>query len=394
MATTQTQRAVPDLAARPSSASHARRGCLDLVDRAVQAVNATAGWLFSSNGRGDLVAVMGERELPPFLEIPVHQAARECQGQVRPVVFELEGPGALPSSVCTAISLVVDGEQVGALTLVVPGTIGAVGAYIERLGPVIALLSVSVDRWRALQALEQRGDELSALRQQLDAFAMDFRSTFVAERARSEQLLKTLGELERTYRATVGGLALAVEAKDERTGGHLYRVSRYGMLVTAVVAPEHAQDPQFEYGFLLHDVGKLMVPDDVLNKPGALTEQEWAIMRLHPEKGRSILEGIDFLEGAREIVYAHHERWDGNGYPRRLRGEEIPLGALIFPLCDAFDAMTSDRPYRSAWPINKALDEICNGAGSQFWQDAVDAFMSLPRQSIQEIMHERRCTQP
>jgi cyclic di-GMP phosphodiesterase len=152
-----------------------------------------------------------------------------------------------------------------------------------------------------------------------------------------------------------------------------------------LVAPEHAEDPQFEYGFLLHDVGKLKVPDEVLNKPGALTEAEWEIMRRHPGEGRSILEGVDFLGVAREIVYSHHERWDGKGYPQGLRGMEIPLGARIFPLCDAFDAMTSDRPYRKAMRVQEALARVRAGAGTQFWDEAVDAFLSIPVADLEAI---------
>ena len=170
--------------------------------------------------------------------------------------------------------------------------------------------------------------------------------------------------------------------------GHLQRVSRYGMMLTALVAPDHADDPQFEYGFLLHDVGKLTVPDSVLMKPGALTEAEWELIREHPASGRSILDGIPFLAGAREIVYSHHERWDGTGYPRRLAGPAIPLGAQIFPLCDAFDAMTSDRPYRQALSIDEARSEVAKGSATQFWPDAVDAFLSIPADSLAAVRGE------
>ncbi|HEV8063182.1 MAG TPA: HD domain-containing phosphohydrolase, partial [Acidimicrobiales bacterium] len=141
----------------------------------------------------------------------------------------------------------------------------------------------------------------------------------------------------------------------------------------------------FEYGFLLHDIGKLTVPDIVLNKPGALTDEEWLEMRHHPVSGNSILEGIPFLAGAREIVFAHHEWYNGDGYPRHLAGEDIPLGARIFPVCDAFDAMMSDRPYRKALPLAKAIREIERGSGSQFWPVAVEAFLSLPPDALEVV---------
>ena len=155
-------------------------------------------------------------------------------------------------------------------------------------------------------------------------------SSYQSERDRSERLAGSLARLERACKATLRGLALAVETKDDCGGGHLHRVSRYGMLLTALVAPEHTHDPQFEYGFLLHDIGELMVPDFVRNKPGTLTDAEWAAMRAHPENGRLALEGIDFLAGAREIVHCHHERWDGNGYPRGPKGDRDPAWSSHF----------------------------------------------------------------
>ena len=123
----------------------------------------------------------------------------------------------------------------------------------------------------------------------------------------------------------------------------------------------------------------------VLTKPGPLTEEEWEMMRRHPDAGRAILDGIPFLAGAREIVYAHHERWDGKGYPMGLAGDEIPLGAQIFPLCDAFDAMTSDRPYRKALSIEVARKELVEGRGTQFRPDVVDAFLSLDADELDHV---------
>jgi ribonuclease P protein subunit RPR2 len=157
------------------------------------------------------------------------------------------------------------------------------------------------------------------------------------------------------------------------------------MAITALVAPEHADDPQFEYGFLLHDVGKLVVPDAVLMKDGPLDELEWAMIRGHPEAGRTILDKIPFLAGANEIVHSHHERWDGTGYPRGLKGEQIPLGARIFPLADVFDAVTTTRPYREALSIEAARLEVRRGSGTQFCPEAVDAFMSIPVEELERV---------
>jgi HD-GYP domain-containing protein (c-di-GMP phosphodiesterase class II) len=288
---------------------------------------------------------------------------------------------------CLVVPAVVDGERIG--LIVATGLAAAprlsLDALSARMLPFTTSISLSIERSLMIDALRRREDDIAALRQQLDVYAMDFRSTYLAERDRSQELAVALTELEQTYRATVRGLAVAVEAKDECTGGHLQRVSRYGMMLTALVAPEHADDPQFEYGFLLHDIGKLTVPDSVLMKPGALNDAEWDLIREHPASGHSILDGIPFLAGAREIVYSHHERWDGKGYPQGLAGPRIPLGAQIFPLCDAFDAMTSDRPYRKALEIDAARDEVAGGAGTQFWPDAVEAFMTIPVHDLDSV---------
>jgi HD-GYP domain-containing protein (c-di-GMP phosphodiesterase class II) len=369
--------------------------CRQLLVRAVDVLAGTDGAILAAVSGGALEAVATYREPSEWGKGSLEEAARAAWRAARPIDGTIPASTSRPGTGAPeryfASPLELDGELIG--LLMVTGTTpegGRIEARVERLGPLLETITLSVERLRMLAALDKRADDIGALRQQLDAFAVDFRSMYQAERDRSQQLAGALGELERTYRATVAGLAIAVEAKDECTGGHLYRVSRYGMLLTGIVAPEHARDPQFEFGFLLHDVGKLMVPDEVLNKPGALTDAEWDVMRAHPGNGRSILEGIDFLEEAREIVFSHHERWDGNGYPQGLREMEIPLGARIFPLCDAFDAMTSDRPYRRALTLHKALDEVCNGDGTQFWSEAVDAFMSIPRDALQNVMCERR----
>jgi HD-GYP domain-containing protein (c-di-GMP phosphodiesterase class II) len=368
--------------------------CRQLLVRAVEVLGGADGAIIAAGGEGVLEPVAAYGDPNEWSNGPLQEAARSALRTARAtdgtVSASASRPGTGTPERYFASPLEIDGELIGLLIVTGTASEGGTEARLERLGPLLETITLSVERLRMLEALDKRADDISALRQQLDAFAVDFRSMYQAERDRSQQLVGALGELERTYRATVAGLAMAVEAKDECTGGHLFRVSRYGMLLTGIVSPEHAGDPQFEFGFLLHDVGKLMVPDEVLNKPGALTDAEWEVMRAHPGNGRSILEGIDFLEDAREIVFSHHERWDGNGYPQGLREMEIPLGARIFPLCDAFDAMTSDRPYRRALTLHKALDEVCNGDGTQFWSEAVDAFMSIPRDALQNVMRERR----
>lgn len=195
------------------------------------------------------------------------------------------------------------------------------------------------------------------------------------ERAERQRAERALAELERSYRATVVGLSAALELRDDDTGGHAERVAALALRLTAVVAPELVSDPQLEYGFLLHDIGKIGIPDAILRKPAPLDPAELALMRRHPALGQSIARNVPSLSGLpTQVILSHHERWDGGGYPEGLAGEQIPFAARIFALVDSFDAMTNDRPYRRRLPVEHALEEIRNGAGSQFDPHLAEAF--------------------
>jgi ribonuclease P protein subunit RPR2 len=181
--------------------------------------------------------------------------------------------------------------------------------------------------------------------------------------------------IERSYRETLGALAAALEFRDSSTGAHSTRVQRYAWELTGVVAPELLADPSVEFGYLLHDIGKIGIPDSILQKPGPLTAHERAIMESHTTRGAAILAGVGLLEGnGIAVVRHHHERWDGNGYPDGLADEEIPLPARIFAVADALDAITNDRPYRRAGTWSEAVAELERGAGGQFDPDVVHAF--------------------
>jgi HD-GYP domain-containing protein (c-di-GMP phosphodiesterase class II) len=195
--------------------------------------------------------------------------------------------------------------------------------------------------------------------------------------------LRQLIELERAQRAllqsayseTVTALARALESKDSGTGAHSLRVQSYALELTEEVAPGLLDDRTLEHGFLLHDVGKIGIPDDILRKPGPLTDCERALMESHTVIGERMLEDLALLRGeGLRVVRSHHERWDGGGYPDGLAGKEIPIGARIFAVADALDAMTNDRPYRVAGDWRNAAEQIELGAGAQFDPGVVEAF--------------------
>jgi cyclic di-GMP phosphodiesterase len=194
--------------------------------------------------------------------------------------------------------------------------------------------------------------------------------------------------LQQAYRQTVTALADALEAKDPGTGLHAQRVQHYALTLTEMVDRRLLDDPSLEYGFVLHDVGKIGIPDHVLNKPGPLTPEERRLIELHPTIGAEILSSVALLQGEGvKVVRSHHERWDGAGYPDGLAGEEMPLGARIFALADALDAMTSDRPYRDALSWEQATDEILSQDGAQFDPQVVRAFCIRERR-LRRIFEE------
>jgi putative nucleotidyltransferase with HDIG domain len=204
---------------------------------------------------------------------------------------------------------------------------------------------------------------------QLLLYAEDVRRLLEVERRQRRAL-------ERTYNETLRALATALESRDMSTGEHSARVQRYAIELTRVVAPELLEDPSVQFGYLLHDIGKVGIPDMILQKPGPLDADERRVMERHTTLGAQILGGVGLLDGnGIDIVRHHHERWDGQGYPDRLVGEAIPLPARIFAVVDALDAMTSDRPYRRGGPWKQAVGEIERCAGGQFEPRIVDAFV-------------------
>lgn len=211
------------------------------------------------------------------------------------------------------------------------------------------------------------------------------RATKELRRSASE-LYAAHDALSHQHRATATALAQAIEARDSGTGGHVQRVTVLAQALLAVVDPELAADEHLSFGFLLHDVGKIGVPDAILRKPGPLEPYEKAIMDTHPELGHGIVAQAGFSPLVSEIVLTHHERWDGGGYPRGLRGEEIPLATRLFSVADSLDAMTSDRPYRRGMPLEDAVAEVIRHRGTQFDPAAVDALLQLDRALVAGLL--------
>ena len=247
---------------------------------------------------------------------------------------------------------------------------GAAGAdaFLKKPFRPLELLSV-VERVAAGQAgISFRPGLARTEEEQLLLYARDLRHLIELERGQ-----RTL--LESAYKQTVSALTSALEWKDTGTGKHSHRVQRYALELAGALDPALAEDPSLQYGFLLHDIGKIAIPDEVLGKPGPLTAEERRLMETHTVLGAQMLGGVAFLrsEGV-DVVRSHHERWDGSGYPDGLRNGEIPLGARIFAVADTLDAITSNRPYRPAQSWMVAHRTIVSEAGRQFDPTIVELF--------------------
>jgi putative nucleotidyltransferase with HDIG domain len=184
-------------------------------------------------------------------------------------------------------------------------------------------------------------------------------------------------ELAMAYDATLEGWSRALDLRDKETEGHTQRVTEITERLARALGMSDNELVHIRRGALLHDIGKMGIPDNILNKPGPLTGGEWEIMRQHPIHAYDLLSSISFLRPALDIPYCHHEKWDGTGYPRGLKGEEIPLAARIFALVDVWDALRSDRPYRQAWSDEKALEYIRSQSGAHFDPHVVELFLQL-----------------
>jgi cyclic di-GMP phosphodiesterase len=277
-------------------------------------------------------------------------------------------------------------------------------ANARRLNPQVAFLvvtgvddvDVGVDAMRsgaddylikpfsgnAVLASLERALHKRHIEQQLENYRLRLEELVVE---RTAQLQKALQQIEHSYEDTLQALGAAVELRDSETAGHSERVCLYSLEVARAMGWSAAQIATLSRGAYLHDIGKLGIPDAILLKPGLLSTEERRIMQRHVQIGFDLVKGIPFLADAAEIILAHHERHDGSGYPRGLRGHEIPPAARIFAVADSFDAITSDRPYRRASPFESGLDTIGRESGRLFAPDVASVFLSLPAETWPRI---------
>ena len=251
---------------------------------------------------------------------------------------------------------------------VIAEEIGADAFVLKPFSP-LELLAVVERLAGGLHGMPFRAERKRLPDEQLLLYARDLRH--LLEREREQRRL-----LESAYHETVTALASALESKDTETSAHSQRVHHYAAELAREIAPEIAEDPSVQYGFMLHDVGKIGIPDEILQKPGALTQPERSLMETHTVIGEEMLRGVTLLRGGGlEVVRSHHERWDGDGYPDGRPGTDIPVAARVFAVADALDAMTSDRPYRAAAPWDQAGREILAQSSRQFDPMVVQAFV-------------------
>jgi putative two-component system response regulator len=245
----------------------------------------------------------------------------------------------------------------------------------------IILLTALDNRESMLEGLEAGADDF--LTKPFDRLALRARLRSITRLNRYRKLLLGRADLEQAhtrllgaYEATIEGWSRAMDLRDRETEGHTRRVTERTLELARQAGLSPEELVHVRRGALLHDIGKLGVPDQILFKPGPLTPDEWEQMRMHPVYAYQMLCSIEYLRPALDIPYCHHEKWDGSGYPCGLKGMQIPLAARLFAVVDVWDALGSDRPYRSAWPQDKILAHLQAGAGGHFDPACVEAFLN------------------
>ena len=245
---------------------------------------------------------------------------------------------------------------------------------VSARGELVGVLEVFDPSPRKLD--ERQLAALAALAHQVTA-QLELRLAAADRAAVAGEAARAAAELSAAYEATLERMARAIDMRDREVEGHLSRVADATVQLAVAMGVPESDLPHIRRGALLHDIGKMGIPDAILLKPGALNDDEWAVMRLHPVYAHEMLSPITLLLPAVDIPYCHHERWNGEGYPRRLTGEEIPLSARIFAVIDVWDALRSDRPYRTGWLEARAREFIAQRSGTDFDPAVVEAFLNM-----------------
>ena len=256
-----------------------------------------------------------------------------------------------------------------------------------RADPILADVPVVMttaldDKASRLQGIEAGADDF--ISKPIDRMEIRARVNTIIRLNRYRKLMKQQAdllqihrELQDAYEATLKGWVRALDLRDNETEHHSRRVTLLTVELARLMGMSDNELIHVRRSALLHDIGKIGVPDHILHKPGPLTEEEWVIMRKHPQFAHDMLAPIEYLRSALDIPYCHHERWDGTGYPRGLTGEQIPLIARIFAVIDVWDALSSDRPYRKAWPYEKIVAHMREQSGTHFDPKAVELFLQM-----------------
>jgi PAS domain S-box-containing protein len=307
-------------------------------------------------------AVFDPTKLPP---VPLGPPGSGTQSQAvrsrRPVIIADITEGRKQSRVDVLI-----GKQ--------PDKVSRSGLYVPMLAKEKVIGVVNVQSYQ-VNRFSKQDAEVITLVGNTTAMAI--------ENSRLVQGLKeTNQDLLAAYDATITGWTLALDLRDQETEGHSVRVTDLTAQLARAWGIGEEEIIHIRRGALLHDIGKIGIPDAILNKPGSLTDAEWVIMRTHPQSAFDMISQIQYLHPALDIPYCHHEKWDGSGYPRGLKGEEIPLPARLFALVDVWDALRSDRPYRLKWPVEKVIDYIQSQSGTHFDPKATELFLEIIKESM------------
>lgn len=314
-------------------------------------------------------------------------------GQGYRVSFAVDGLDALRQASVLEPDLIL-------LDVMLPGMDGFEVCRHLRADPRLAevpimLVTALDDRGSRLRGIEAGADDFVTKPFDRDELRARVRTITRLNRYRKlrdehEQLIEAHAELQDTYDATIEGWVSALDLRDKETEGHTQRVTTLAVRLARALSLPEAEVAQVRRGALLHDIGKLGVPDAILLKPGPLTEAEWVVMRQHPTNAFEWLYPILYLRPALDIPYGHHEKWDGTGYPRGLSGEAIPLAARLFALVDVWDALRSDRPYRAAWPVDKVRDHLRALSGTHFDPQLVEVFIEVASQEASAVAEAPR----